>query len=122
MKSLLLSAIILGALILMSMKPDPQKENIILRPEGQQTITASATVTSGVGRVMVGNGSLIASLTITFPANPNDRDNLLMLFNGGVTLLSLTGNILGTLPTSANTGVGLCYEYEATSGKWYRLY
>lgn len=95
---------------------------MILRPEGSQTVTSSATITTGVGRVIVGAGSLLASLTITFPSNPNDRDNLLLLFNGGVTLLTLVGNILGTLPTTAATGVGMCYEYEAVTSKWYRLY
>lgn len=95
---------------------------MILRPEGQQVITGSATVNAGVGKVVVGAGSLIASLTITFPSSPNDRDNLLILFNGGVTLLTLTGTILGSLPTTAATGIGICYEYEASVGKWFRLY
>lgn len=96
--------------------------NMILRPEGQQAITSTATVTSGVGKVLIGAGTLIASMTITFPSAPNDRDNLLMLFNGGVTVLALTGNILGTLPTSAATGVAMCYEYDASTAKWFRLY
>lgn len=95
---------------------------MILRPEGQQEISGTATISSGVGRVIVGVGSLIASLTITFPSSPQDRDNLLMFFNGGVTLLTLTATILGTLPTTAATGAVICYEYEAKSAKWYRLY
>jgi len=95
---------------------------MILRPEGQQNISGSATINTGVGKVVIGVGSLIASLTVTFPASPNDRDNLLMFFNGGVTLLTLTGTILGSLPTSAATGACMCYEYEATTAKWFRLY
>lgn len=95
---------------------------MILRPEGQQNISGSATINTGVGKVVIGVGSLIASLTVTFPSSPNDRDNLLMFFNGGVTLLTLTGTILGALPTSAATGACMCYEFEATTNKWYRLY
>ena len=95
---------------------------MILRPEGQQAITSSATVSTGVGKVVVGAGSLIASLTLTFPSNPNDRDNLLIFFNGGVTLLTIVGTILGSLPTTAATGACMCYEYEAATAKWYRLY
>ena len=95
---------------------------MILRPEGVQAISGSATINTGVGKVVVGVGSLIASLTITFPSSPADRDNLLMFFNGGATLLTLTGNILGSLPISAATGAVMCYEYEAATNKWYRLY
>ena len=95
---------------------------MILRPEGQQSITASATVSTGVGKVIVGVGSLIASLTITFPSSPSDRDNLLIFFNGGVTLLTLTATVLGPLPTTAATGACICYEYEASVAKWFRLY
>lgn len=99
---------------------------MILRPEGAQSVTStgSTQINTGVGKVVVGVGSLLASVTLPFPTAPSDRDNLLMFFNGGVTLLALTAvsGIIGSLPTTAVTGACMCYEYEATTGKWYRLY
>lgn len=99
---------------------------MILRPEGTQTIgSGSTSITQGVGRAIVGSGTLLASATVTFPPSPSDRDNFIMIFNGGVTLLSLLGgsiSILGTPPTTIATGAAIAYEYEASSNKWYRLY
>jgi len=99
---------------------------MILRPEGVQqvTTTGSTQINSGVGKVIIGTGSLLANATLPFPSSPNDRDNLLLFFNGGVTLLTLSAvsGIISTLPTSAATGVCMCYEYEASVAKWFRLY
>jgi len=99
---------------------------MILRPEGSQqiTTTGSTQINTGVGKVVVGVGSLLANATLPFPTSPSDRDNLLIFFNGGVTLLTLSAvsGIIGTLPTTAATGACMCYEYEAVTAKWYRLY
>jgi len=98
---------------------------MILRPEGSQqiTTTGSTQINNGVGKVVVGTGSLLANVTIPFPTNPSDRDNLLLFFNGGVTLLTLTSvlGLLTTPPAVAATGLAMVWEFELTTNKWYRL-
>jgi hypothetical protein len=98
---------------------------MILRPEGlQQTSSSTVTVNNGIGKIVVGTGTLLGAFTMTFPSAPNDRDNLIIFFNGGVTLLTFLSNLsfANTLPTTAALGLVMCYEYEQVSNKWYRLY
>lgn len=105
---------------------------MILRPEGEILVTATGTtnVSAGIGIVRVNPASLLATLTINFPAAPSDRDNILIFFGGTitgantvVTLLTLTASatILGSLPTTALAGTCIGYEYCAATNKWYRL-
>lgn len=104
-----------------------------VKPEATVTITATGTnnLANGVGLVLVNPASLLAALTINLPANPMDRDVVIMQFGGAVTsgtvvtLLTIgaqgTAAILGTLPTTATANNCIAYMYNVNTNKWYRF-
>ena len=101
-------------------------------PAALQTVTSGSTVTvtQGVGHLLINPASVLTTLTITFPASPNDRDILVIRFGGtissGVSVvtaltLSSVAGLMGTLPTTAVSGMCMLWIYDASTGKWYRL-
>lgn len=104
-----------------------------VRPEGTQLITSagSTTITNGVGVVVINPSLALATLTITLPSIPCDRDVILMQFGGTVTtgtvvtLLSIlaggTPGIIGNPPTAATANNVIAYMYNVTTDKWYRF-
>lgn len=106
-----------------------QRDNI-------QEITATSgtqTINDATGIVYINPASLAATMTIKFPANPQDQDVISMQFGGAITgvtavvsVLTLTGNtgqsLVGTALTSANAGTSTCYQYRKSNTTWYKLY
>lgn len=102
---------------------------MIIKPEGTQIIVSggTATVNNGVGVVKINPSGLLASLNISFPTNPSDRDELLMIFGGSsltsgltITLLTISStNVLGSVPI-ATAGTCVSYIYDAATNKWFR--
>jgi|ERR1044072_2888261 hypothetical protein len=100
-----------------------------IRPEGLQAVTSgtSASVSAGVGVLIVNPASLLPTLAITLPASPADRDDLYILAGGTivngavVTAFSVVGSVIGSIPTSLTAGVSQHYKYFQSIGKWYRI-
>lgn len=103
------------------------------RPEGIQTITSgtATTLSNGVVIVKVNPGSLMATHTITMPASPVDRQEVVMYFGGIIT----SGVIVTSLTVAPNSGqsiiqvsaittgvYGDCFIfwYDLSQQKWYR--
>lgn len=108
------------------------KYNMQIIPETQVMFTSGSTVTAsqGVGLVIVNPASALSAMTINFPPNPDDRDMFMLQFGGSilsgsvVVLLTLSGGatgILGTLPTTANSGQCMTFIYNIKTNKWYRI-
>jgi hypothetical protein len=68
------------------------------------------------------NGSLAATLTITFPANPVDGQKFGVTSNLGVTALTLTSAITIVNALTAIVAGGFAtWMYDVTANKWFRI-
>lgn len=129
MKKLLIFSAFIFLVFTSSTKPAMQRDNI-------QEITATSgtqTINDATGIVFINPASLATTLTIKFPANPQDQDIVSMQFGGTitgssavVTALTLSPNtgqtLLGTGLTTAAAGTSTCYQYRLSNTKWYKLY
>lgn len=107
-----------------------------MQREGIQEITATSgtqTINDATGIVFINPASLAATLTIKFPANPQDQDIVSVQFGGTitgvsavVTALTLSANtgqsLIGAALTTANAGQSTCYQYRKSNTTWYKLY
>ncbi len=98
-----------------------------------QTYTSGATVTISTSSnwLIVNPDSVVGSLTITLPANPNDQEEVTISFGGDiaggdnvVTSLTIAANSGQTLaqnftPTSFQSGESVTYKYDSSTTKWY---
>jgi len=107
-----------------------------MQRHGIQEITATSgtqTINDATGIVYINPATTASTLTLKFPANPQDQDIVSIQFGGTitgtsavVTTLTLSPNtgqaLLGTLLTGANAGTSTCFQYRASNSKWYKLY
>jgi len=100
------------------------------RPEGIQVVTSgtSVSVSGGVGVLLINPATLLASLAVTLPSSPADRDELYIIAGGTitagvvVTAFSIAGvSVIGSVPTGVTAGLSQVYKYFQSTGKWYRI-
>jgi hypothetical protein len=99
------------------------------QPEGIQVITAagSTSVNAGVGIVMINPASALATVALTLPASPADRDDLYIIAGGtitagtAVTVFSIVTTVIGAIPTTMVAGQAIQYKYFQSTAKWYRI-
>jgi hypothetical protein len=101
--------------------------------EKEIVTTGSPTISNDVRYFYYDPATNQTSVTITMPANPNDGDEITIMFGGQVaaaatvinnlTMSPNTGQALyGTAaPASALGGDSLRYIYRANTGRWYRI-
>jgi hypothetical protein len=101
--------------------------------EKEIVTTGSPTISNDVRYFYYDPSTNQTSVTITMPANPNDGDEITMMFGGQIaaaatvinnlTISPNTGQALyGTAaPASALGGDSLKYIYRSNTGKWYRI-
>lgn len=72
-----------------------------MRSEGLQIITegSTATVSNGVRDVFIDPGSLLASMSLTLPAAPSDRDEIRIFFGGTIATGAAVVTVLSMLQT-----------------------
>lgn len=100
--------------------------------EEQVVTTGSVTISNDV-KYFYYDPSSATTATITMPANPNDGDEVLLMFGGQIavgspvlTIFALSPNsgqtLYGaTVPSAMNGGDSLKYVFRASTGRWYRI-
>ena len=102
---------------------------------GKQTITTgtASTIADNVFNVYVDPATLLATQTITMPANPSDGQEVRVFFGGTiaagatvVTTLTISANAGQSLyqaitPTTAKGGDVLGWSFNSSNSKWYRI-
>ena len=91
----------------------------------QKTSATSGTVTidsTGTDVQLIHTGALTATLTIGFPSNPYDGQQVSLASANGITALTLTtgvGSIINAITTLAAGAAGY-FMYDAADAKWYK--
>ena len=97
------------------------------------TSTGNVTISDGQRGLYYDPASLNATATITLPANPEDGQEILILFGGTitgagtavVTTLTIAANagqtLIGTYPIVATTDTVIIAKFRDSTNQWYRI-
>jgi archaellum component FlaF (FlaF/FlaG flagellin family) len=95
----------------------------ICQPTGTYTITAtnagSVTIANDASNVLIKGA--VASYTVTLPAAPTDKQLVSLIFQGGITTLTVNANSGQTKSGSVSTAaanVAVRYIYDSSSAVW----
>lgn len=86
------------------------------------TTGQTVVINTGTSALVLNNGGLLATLTVTLPASPVDGQRIVIASGAGITILSIGGNgaaVSGTVATLSISGY-VRYIYSATANSWFR--
>lgn len=84
--------------------------------------SSGATVTCSVSTslLVIDNGSLLATLTVTLTPSPMDGQRIVITSGSGVTLLTINGGTIKGVITSLSANGYARFAYSASAGAWFR--
>lgn len=86
----------------------------------QPSTGATVVMIAGKSALIIDNGALLATLTVTLPSAPSDGQRVIIASASGVTALTINGGtIKGTVATLAVNGY-VRFIYSASAAAWLR--
>lgn len=86
----------------------------------QPSSGATVTCTPATSLLVIDNGSLLATLTVTLTPSPMDGQRIVITSGSGVTLLTINGGTIKGLITSLSANGYARFAYSASAGAWFR--
>lgn len=86
----------------------------------QPSSGATVVVNPSASLLIIDNGSLLATLTVTLPSNPIDGQRVIITSGSGVTLLTINGGTIKGLITSIAINGYARFAYSASANAWFR--
>lgn len=89
-----------------------------------RSTTGNFTINDNTNYCVVDAGAQ-ATLTVTMPANPQDGQELKVMFAGAITTLTVSpnsGQTIKNAPVTAATDSGFSWFYRSANTTWYRAY
>jgi hypothetical protein len=85
-------------------------------PAGGATVACAPATTA----LVLNNATLLATLTVTLPANPVDGQRVLITSGAGVTLMTLNGGTIKGIITGLAINGYARFIYSADANAWFR--